>query len=85
MRYALRNQEKIKESFGEDQLKRMIASLDAHFEKKNKDTSLKVDYIDGEHSVVIMEDIEHTTGIFEFYVVDINYDVVILAYKGSAL
>ena len=78
MRYALRNQSKIREKLGVDLLARIILSLDQAFEKR-----LELDLIEesGEpYPKIIINDAGHTCGCISFYVVCIKYDVWKLAF-----
>ena len=76
-RYALRNQEKIKNELGEDILKRIIKSLDVGFEKP-----LLIREYEGErYPILTVNDAGHSVNILDFYVIGKEYDVYKLAFK----
>lgn len=79
MRHALRNKLKIKETYGQDMLDRMIQSLDKVF-KSGKLDMYKPE--DEKYSIILVDDLGHSENIFEFYILGITYDVHRLAFKG---
>lgn len=86
MRYALRNQDKIKAHFepnGDEILQRIIESLNFHFEHY-------IDPIKGHegyegdntgYKSIFIDDKGHTCQIIAFYIIEITYDVVKLAFS----
>ena len=81
MRYALRNQHKIAKAYSNQVLKRIIRSLDLYFGKKtNLDNDTKL--IEGDkYKTLFIDDIEHSTNIIAFYIIEQKYDVYRLAFK----
>lgn len=80
MRYSLRNQHKILKQFDQKYLDRMIRSLEAHF-KANKEIE-EIETRAEAYPYILVDDIDHTVNIFEFYVIKKIYDVYNLAFKG---
>lgn len=79
MRYALRNQEKIKQAYDAKILARIIASLDAHFKTHPE---IATERFDGEsRETLIVNDIGHSVNVIAFYVLEIKYDVYRLAFR----
>lgn len=83
MRYILRNQDKIKDAFGEDFLKYLVLSIKDHF-KKHK--TIEEHTYEGERFKVIhVDNVQpHTDSFFELYVINKTFDVYLLAYKSCA-
>lgn len=80
-RYSLRNQQKIKAHFephGDEILKRIIKSLDDHFENK---AFLELNDSGDKHPGLIINDSGHTVNMIVFFVISITYDVYNLAFK----
>lgn len=77
MRYALRNQDKLKEAFGDDGLKRMKDSLDSHFKEM---AVLQVEKLEGDKypTMAVHDRLQTIT----FFVTTQMFDVVHLAFKG---
>lgn len=84
MRWALRNQDKIKtyfEPFGDDVLTRIKESLNKEF-AENKDVEKHIEKVDGHpYPILTINDTGHTFGIIMFYVIKKSYDVYLLAFK----
>lgn len=85
-RYALRNQEKIKEAFGEEYFKNhIIASLDAFFSKPFCLYDEKVrsrQFYEGKYESLLINDIadKDDMQLFACLTQDFKYDVIRLAY-----
>jgi hypothetical protein len=82
MRYALRNQDKIKAHFepnGQEILDRIIKSLDKHFEKGNPLEEANWCEVD-KYDKIVINDEGHTCACIAFYVLGIKYDVCRLAF-----
>jgi len=83
MRYALRNQDKIKEVFGQDFLNTLHASLFLHFQS-NTEIKAVQNIGDKFPSLKVKNITKYPTFVyFEVYVISITYDVYLLAYKGA--
>lgn len=84
MRYALRNQNKIKAHFephGQEILDRIIMSLNIHFEKEDPITEHAEAVESGEqYRVLIINDEWHSCACISFYILEIKYDVCRLAF-----
>lgn len=78
MRYALRNQKKIKEVLGEDILNRIIKSLN---EGLKKDLYTMEKPLEETHMMLTVPDADHTTNVIVFYIINRKYDVYHLAFK----
>ena len=79
MRYALRNQSKITEALGEDVLKRIKTSLDAHFKDL---TTLQYKHDKGnEYPHFEIKDAGRASGTIAFFMTKQQFDVVHLAFK----
>lgn len=78
MRYALRNQEKIKAKLGEEKLQRIIKSLNIFFEDV---IEIPVEPSEEEYPLLIINDVVHPINSIEFYVLEIRFDVARLAFK----
>ena len=85
MRYALRNQQKIKAHFephGQEILDRIIMSLNIHFEKEDPITEHAEELESGEkYRTLIINDEGHTCACISFYILEIKYDVCRLAFN----
>lgn len=83
MRWALRNQEKIKahfEPYGDEILERIKGSLNQAF--MSKDVEKHIDKVDNEpYPILDVNDVGHTFGCILFYVIKKTYDVYLLAFK----
>lgn len=89
MRYALRNQEKIKSHFepnGDEMLNRIKDSLKRFFENaKNKEDvekNIGISGIAGKYPVLSINDVENENRMIDFYVLGFQYDVYKLAFIG---
>lgn len=87
MRYALRNQDKIKEYFepdGEKTLKRITGSLDDYFRQADEDDiDNNCNHITGEsYTTLSIPDIESDNREIQFYILGRKFDVYKLAFKG---
>lgn len=84
MRYALRNQDKIKAHFepnGQEILDRIIMSLNIHFELADPITEHADQLEPGEqYRTLIINDAGHTCACISFYILGITYDVCRLAF-----
>lgn len=78
MRYALRNQNKIVSALGQSTLGRILKSLDLFFEEV---IEVPVEPSQEEYPLLIINDAIHPINSIEFYVLDIKFDVVRLAFK----
>lgn len=82
MRYALRNQDKLRKAFGQDFLNTLQASLFLHFQK-HTEIIPETEYKDEPYSIIHVQNAQpKTDSLFEFYIVSITFDVYLLAYKG---
>ena len=82
MRYALRNQHKIAKAYSNQVLKRITRSLDAYFKKQRADFGEDAKRIDGDkYDTLIINDIDHSTNLIAFYIIEQKYDVYRLAFK----
>lgn len=79
MRYALRNQDKIAKAFGDDVLKRIIDSLDDYFKTAKKIESFQIG--NELYETMMINDIGHTVNVIAFYIVEVKFDVLRLAFK----
>ncbi len=90
MRYALRKQDKIASSFGEDYLKsHIIESLDMLFENSDDERIIGAIELDGystpsgeSYAVLRINDIADDNAMLEFAVICQQYDVLKLAFLG---
>lgn len=80
MRYALRNMRKIEKAYSFDVLKRIVLSLEKHFEKEEPLFDVNTIGTD-KYKTLIIDDAVHTVNCIAFYIIDIKYDVVRLAFK----
>ena len=78
-RYSLRNQEKIKDTLGEDFLQWLNKSLKDHFE--NTVVIEEYSYKGGKYKYIHVQNVQpKTDSFFELYVISKIYDVYNLAY-----
>jgi len=83
MRYSLRNQDKIKNSFGEDFHKWLMLSITEHF--KNNSEIDELTYPSEKYKIIHVNNIQpKTDSFFELYVIKKTFDVYNLAYKSCA-
>lgn len=80
MRYALRNMRKIEKAYSFDVLKRIVLSIEKHFEKENPLSDAKVIGSD-KYMTLIIDDADHSCNLIAFYVIRVRFDVVNLAFK----
>lgn len=82
-RFAIRNRDKIIDSFGLKFWNTLASSLDRHFAINDK---IEEHNYDGEpYPVIHVDNIQpNTDSFFELYVVRKTYNVYNLAYKGTA-
>lgn len=85
MRYALRNQDKLKAHFGEQgeqMLERLHKSLAKAF-KENEDIEATAIQVEGEpYPIIVVEDAGCSNGLIAFYLVkNTYYDVWVVAFK----
>ena len=84
MRWALRNQEKIKAYFEEDGdkiLKRIKDSLDKEF-SSYPDVEQHIEVVEDEpYPILNVDDAGHSFNTIDFYVIKKQYDVYTLAFK----
>lgn len=79
MRYALRNQTKIKESLGDDLLLRILESLKQAFILWGDNIT---EIVEGQpYPILTIGDAGHTCNLVAFYVISKKYDVYKLAFK----
>ena len=81
MRYALRNQAKIKSALGEDLLQRILESLKQGFELWGDDIDKQIESVDGHPYPLTLDDAGHSSNVIVFYVVKKQYNVYTLAFK----
>lgn len=82
MRWALRNQQKIREQLGESLLERMQQSLKFAFDKYGDNISCYITEWENEpYPVLVVDDAGHSFNVVSFYVVRKMYDVYMLAFK----
>lgn len=85
MRYALRNQDKIKahfELYGQEILDRIIMSLNIHFELQDPITEHAEELDpDEQFQTLIVNDAGHSCACISFYILEIKYDVCRLAFN----
>lgn len=79
MRYALRNRHKLYEAYGDEALKRITESLNAHF-KEHAIIQFEV-LADDKYPTMSIDDKGHTCGLILFYVIKTNFDVINLAFR----
>lgn len=82
MRYALRNQEKIKSALGEDLLLQILDSLKQGFELWGDNIDKQIESVEGHpYPLLILDDAQHSFNVVAFYVVKKQYNVYTLAFK----
>lgn len=82
MRYALRNQEKIKSALGEDLLLRILDSLKQGFELWGDNIDKQIESVEGHpNPLLTLDDAQHSSNVIAFYVVKKQYNVYTLAFK----
>lgn len=82
MRYALRNQNKIRLSLGIDFLNALLASLELHFQT-HPEIVTEDRYVNEPYPVIHVQNAQpNTDSVFELYVISIKFDVYLLAYKS---
>ena len=82
MRYALRNQDKIRNALGNEFLNVLLASLELHFQSHTEITPI-AEYKNEPYPVIWVENAQpNTDSTFEFYIISITFDVYLLAYKS---
>ena len=82
MRYALRNQEKIKSALGEDLLLRILDSLKQGFELWGDNIDKQIESVEGHpYPLLTLDDAQHSSNVIAFYVVKKQYNVYTLAFK----
>lgn len=83
MRWALRNQDRIKahfEPYGDEILERIKESLEQAF--KSDDIEKHIDKAENEpYPILDVNDVGHSFGTILFYVIKKTYDVYLLAFK----
>lgn len=89
MRFALRNQEKIKAHFepnGDEMLNRIKESLKRFFENvKNEEDiekNIGISGINGQYPLLSINDVENENRMIDFYILGVQYDVYKLAFIG---
>lgn len=84
MRYALRNQDKIADRFGDDYLQQhIVASLDAFFKTaKEITTDVFIEAGNVQMPVLSVNDVADDNCMLDFAITGIQYDVFRLAYCG---
>jgi len=81
-RFALRNQKKISDAYGEPFLICLLQSLTVHF-KNNPEIKTETEYTNEPYPVIHVQNSQaRTDSTFELYVIRVVYDVYNLAYKG---
>lgn len=82
IRFSLRNQKKIEDTFGKDFLKWLLLSLKEYFAKGNVN---EYDYDDSKLKIIHVPNVQpKTDSYYELYVLNKTYNVYNLAYKSSA-
>lgn len=86
MRYALRKQDKITASYGEDYLKQhLLASLNVFFRNVDEDALneyWRIDTSDCKYPILRINDIADDDAMVEFAIIGRQYDVLKLAFMG---
>jgi hypothetical protein len=85
MRYALRNQDKIKahyEPHGSEILNRILDSLNKHFKLEDPISEHVSDEMlpEEKYRTLIINDTGHTCACISFYIIEIKFDVCRLAF-----
>ena len=81
MRYALRNQNKIKESLGSDLLQRILNSLKQSFNLNGDRVDIQIDFSHKPYPILEVDDAVKPCGKIAFYVIGKRYNVYHLAFK----
>ncbi len=82
-RYSLRNQDKIKNSFGEEFLELLISSLNEHFTTARE--IVEHEYDNEKFKIIHVDNVQpKTDSFFELFVIKKTFDVYNLAYKSCA-
>lgn len=82
MRYALRNQDKIRNALGEDLLLRLLESLKQGFELWGDNIDKQIESVEGHpYPLLTLDDAQHSSNAVAFYVVKKQFDVYTLAFK----
>ena len=82
MRYALRNQDKIRNALGEDLLLRLLESLKQGFELWGDNIDKQIESVEGHpYPLLTLDDAQHSSNVIAFYVVKKQYNVYTLAFK----
>jgi len=84
MRYALRNQSKIKAHFepnGQEILDRILKSLDSHFNKYQTIELIDQEPVRLDYPLLFINDEGHSCAMIAFHVLEIKYDIYRLAFK----
>ena len=82
MRYALRNQDKIRNALGEDLLLRLLESLKQGFELWDDNIDKQIESVEGHpYPLLTLNDAQHSSNVIAFYVVKKQYNVYTLAFK----
>jgi len=82
MRFSLRNQQKIKDSLGEDYLNLLLASLEVHF--KTTPELKRHRYATVGYDMIHVPNIQpKTDSCFEFAIIKQTFDVLNLAYYSA--
>lgn len=82
MRYALRNQDKIRNALGEDLLLRILESLKQGFELWGDNIDKQIKSVEGHpYPILTLDDAQHSSNAVAFYVVKKQFDVYTLAFK----
>jgi len=79
-RYALRNQQKIQETYSKKLLERITRSLDKHFQN-HATIELEPESDHPKYKILVIDDIDHSFNIIAFYVISQTYDVFNIAFK----
>ncbi|MEQ3162088.1 hypothetical protein AAA214_02920 [Parabacteroides goldsteinii] len=82
MRYALRNQDKIRNALGEDLLLRLLESLKQGFELWGDNIDKQIESVEGHpYPLLTLNDAGHSNNVVAFYVIKKQYNVYTLAFK----
>ena len=77
MRYTLRNKDKIEKEYGDQVLNNIVASLDDEFSR-----DIKLELLgDDQYKMIVINDLNHTSGLIVFYLIKKTFDVCLLAFK----
>lgn len=81
MRYALRNQQKVRVKLGEDMLHRMIVALDYAFANYD-DIDAHIENLEDEpYNILSISEPGYSDYMIRLYVIRKQYDVYVLAFK----